>query len=83
MRPAAGIIAEYNPFHLGHVRQIAAIREASSTSSAPSLREISLPDPCPKKNPHACKTAINENTTPTAAVACVLMRPTKKVSAIL
>ena len=27
MRPAAGIIAEYNPFHLGHARQIAAIRE--------------------------------------------------------
>lgn len=27
MRPAAGIIAEYNPFHLGHARQIAALRE--------------------------------------------------------
>ncbi len=27
MRPAVGIIAEYNPFHLGHARQIAALRE--------------------------------------------------------
>jgi len=27
MRPAAGIIAEYNPFHHGHARQIAALRE--------------------------------------------------------
>lgn len=28
MRPAAGIIAEYNPFHLGHAHQLAALREA-------------------------------------------------------
>lgn len=28
MRPAAGIIAEYNPFHLGHAYQIAALRQA-------------------------------------------------------
>ena len=42
-----------------------------------------MPDPCPKKKPNDCIKNITEKTMPTAAVDCVSICPTKKVSAIL
>jgi hypothetical protein len=59
------------------------IFSASSIFPAPNCLEIKLPDPCPKRKPMAWIMAIKENTTPTAAVDCVFIFPTKKVSAIL
>ena len=56
------------------------MREASSVSRAPSLRDTKLPEPCPSMKPIACTTAITANDTPTAAVAWVLILLTKKVS---
>ena len=42
-----------------------------------------MPEPWPQKKPKAWIIAISGKTTPTAAVALVLILPTKKVSAIL
>ena len=64
-------------------KPVEAIFVAVSWRRAPSSREMKLPDPWPKKNPTACTKNIIENTTPTAAVAWVLICPTKKVSARL
>ena len=64
-------------------KPVAAIFSALSTSRAPSRREMKLPEPCPKKNPVAWMMDISENTMPTAAVDCVLIFPTKYVSAML
>ena len=69
------IIAEKKP--------VVAMRRAESTSPLPSAREIKLPEPCPNVKPSAWMMLISGNTTPTAAVADVPMRPTKNVSAML
>ena len=52
-------------------------------SLAPSIRDTRLDAPVPNQNPRPLSTITTENTTPTAAVALVPMRPTKKVSAML
>ena len=59
------------------VKPVAAISLASLSFFAPRLLAIKFPDPCPQKKPTACIMAITANTTPTAAVACVLIFPTK------
>ena len=64
-------------------KPVDAISRAAERSLRPRARETKLPEPCPKKNPTACKIAITGNTTPTAAVALVLSCPTKYVSAML
>ena len=64
-------------------KPVAAMRAAVSCRRAPSSREIKLPEPCPKKKPNDWMTNIMLNTMPTAAVDCVLIWPTKKVSAML
>ena len=62
---------------------VEAISDASLFFFAPNILDKQFPDPCPHRNPNACITAITGNTSPTAAVACVLIFPTKKVSAML
>jgi hypothetical protein len=50
----------------------AAIAPPPQSGGAPSIREMVLPEPWPKKKPTAWIMAIRENTTPTAPVALLL-----------
>ena len=62
---------------------VEAIMLASSFLFWPSLMETRLPEPIPSVKPQACIIDIIGKTIPTAALACVLICETKKVSAIL
>ncbi len=64
-------------------KPVAAASFACRVSPAPRRRDMKLPEPWPQKKPKALMIAMTEKTMPTAAVACVDMRPTKKVSAML
>ena len=52
-----GVVAEYNPFHLGHAHQLRQAREAAHADAVVAVMSGCLVQPPPSAQKWRCKTA--------------------------